>query len=176
MPGLARCEAKGQNQIRNKIALQGFDDLLRMMLHEGSPAMIEQVIKPVSQDGDLIMAELNALTTQLTNLIDDQAQATTRVVRDLYRTKISAIETQITVLNQRLDDLNLSTEPRQMIEDRHLAFAEIQRIGLESFWGLSSTQINHLLHRLFGNVRIAVRDKQLVGLTDQPRNRRRPRK
>jgi hypothetical protein len=51
--------------------------------------------------------------------------------------------------------------------------AEMRELSLEAFWQQSDREINQMLHRLFGNHQPVILDKQIIGVAERRKRKRR---
>lgn len=123
------------------------------------PAPLQQV-----SEADRLADEMERLNTQLTRAIDEQLLAPASL-QPRYRTAAATLQERITALEeQHRTALKQQAASQRTQQAQQQTGAFIRDIGLEAFWQLPDAQINQWLLRFFGEYRVAVHNRAVVGL------------
>ena len=78
--------------------------------------------------------------------------------------QLRALDQQLTILRGHLTE----TQRHAAIQGERVVaqtgYNQLQAIGIENLWQQDSVTINQLLHKLFGNSRMVVIDREIVGI------------
>jgi hypothetical protein len=162
MPEDQRCSNKGH---AGRTLIQDFIDkqLRRYLAAAGTVPAGDEVI--VLSELETLGQSITRTKSQIRRAIEEQLQAEEPSLQQWYRETLKG-------LNQRLEDLERQrreVQSQQAVQQRLQVNQEktidyIKSIGLEAFWNLPDPTINQWLQRFFGDMRIAIRDKEIVGL------------
>lgn len=146
------------------------DARLREMLAAADPdAFLGAVTSPPGADSAALLAdEIAAAEARIRRLIQKQAAADDSL-HDPYEDELRAEAGALKRRRARLAELEReqSSTVRQRA-DRRAAYDEIVGLSLEVFWAQPGRFINQILHRLMGDVRLAVIDGEIKELVDKP--------
>lgn len=163
MPPDRRCS----NTARiHKNVIQAFvEEQLNRARRAAEGETLEAVTPPVSELAALTQ-QMGRVTGQLNRAIDLQlAEADDPTLQARYRERVKDLNREL----QRLETQQKALQEREAAQQRALAaqtdtIGFIRNIGIENFWQLPDPTINQWLLRFFGDLRISIRGKEVVGL------------
>lgn len=166
-----------QKKILAQSAVDHFLNGLLSQLLEGITVddllQTETSLRDVQRRVETTRADINKRESQIGTLIYEQSQAP-EVAQNYYRQKITELATEVEKLQSILSSLERkAATSSQTAVIQAGAMEEIRALGLARFWQLPNGEINQLLHRLLGNKQFVVLDKQIIGVADRTRRRRR---
>jgi DNA invertase Pin-like site-specific DNA recombinase len=162
MPPDKRCS---NSRHIHKSVIQAFVEaqLARYLRTAASPTL-EAVTPPVSELAALTQ-QIARVTGQLNRAIDLQLETDDPALQARYRDRVKELNSETQRLeNQRKDLQKRAAAQQRAVEAQTHTIEFIKHIGLEQFWQLPDPQINQWLLRFFGDLRISIRDKEVVGL------------
>lgn len=114
--------------------------------------------------------EITTTETRITRLIQKQADAPVEATA-LYDDQIRQYSEQLRALKNALAETEAAAQSATD-QNAMTAFDMLKEATLERFWTWDVTKINRLLHRLFGQWKVATLNKEVIGLAKQPKNGR----
>jgi DNA invertase Pin-like site-specific DNA recombinase len=157
-----------RKQLRDDVAEDQIDDFLKRYLRQNRT----ELKPPVSNDGEAkqkikraadLRHKIVRLKAEIDALIVSQAKAPENV-RDRYTRLIEQASGRLTRLENDLRQAESAIEPPAVKRARQLAYDQVTRIGLESFWQLPPQEINEILHRFMGRHRFVVQDGAIIDI------------
>ncbi len=120
-----------------------------------------------------VQAELSDLEERIGTLIYEQSAAP-EAAQSFYRKQVSDLASRSEILHKQLSQLErkaASATQESIIGTTTIA--EIREISLDAFWQQPDRYINQMLYRLFGNRQLIILDKQIVGVVERRKRKRR---
>lgn len=165
-----RSECGQRKSISSKNVYKYINRILQLAIDGQSPEWFQRQDGTATQERIAqLKSEIAELQEQSRRLVAKQAIAPPDL-NDVY-------DEQIGVMGERLRRLKLELarqhheQERTNQRDAEQVIADIRAEGLENFWKRDETDINRILHRLFGKNRFTVKDGKIVGW--KPYSRRR---
>lgn len=112
---------------------------------------------------DALEAEIRALNDEIATMITQQSKAPA-VVQEHYARLITEAGARLDVLKANLAESRTAVPSPEHARARQHALAEIQTMGLETFWQLNGREINQRLYAALGKHRFTARDGHIVGI------------
>ncbi len=173
-PRLPKCNNRGVLSERKIIAR--IDEYLRQMLRENTTNIFEDANpdSPRFQERiTALAAEIEALEDQARALIRRQLAAT-EDIQKLYDEELQKIGIQLKNMKDGLSRLQgESLAAQQTTAVQQATLEELADLTLEKFWLQESRVINQMLHRIMGNRRLVILNKEVIGVAVSHRTQRR---
>lgn len=136
---------------------------------EAALALPEPDDRAAADRAERIAQELADLESQAQRLVVKQTSAP-EALSHVYDAEITRVGERYTILRAALQQAEHSRRrAEQESAQERQALAELSGMGLPVFWEQPDNTINQLLHRIFGNRRLAVADGQILPrLVDKP--------
>jgi DNA invertase Pin-like site-specific DNA recombinase len=133
---------------------------------------VGEVLSSVSEV-ERLTQEIARATQKINRAIDEQLLAD-EALQPRYRAAVAELHQQIQTLEaQRNEAIQQGATAQRASQAQAETGGFIQQQGgLEKFWQLPVAVINQWLHRFFGDYKVALRDKQVVGLKVRKLGRR----
>lgn len=162
MPPDRRCS--NSRHIHKRVIQAFVEAQLNRYLRAAEDAPVEVIPPPVSAAA-LLTQQIERVTAQLNRAIDLQLDTDDPTLSARYRDRVKELNQEIQRLQaQHKAAQDIEVVQRRVVEAQAQTVGFIHEIGLERFWQLPDPQINQWLLRFFGDLRIAIRDKEVVGL------------
>lgn len=161
-----RCQ--GGNRLPIKaVALQEFvHEQLEHMLNNTDIAFFDHNTPHIVSELEMVQDNIHKTENQIDRLIAEQSDAPDSI-QSRYRRQIANLAERLEQLQEQESKLAQATNRKQHIEvSRRQTLEEIRDMTLEKFWDLPDAQINQHLHRLLGELRFVVVDRQVAGFTN----------
>lgn len=139
-------------------------EILTRMIDLADP---EFFIRPDMQDNPAnriasIEAEISSIEAQVRRLITKQAAAP-ESLHQLYDEQIAGFGEQLSILQASLAATRLEWQ-QYRTDDAHLAFRDLTaHASLKDFWASGEIRVNQILHRLMGQRRFVVKNREVIG-------------
>jgi hypothetical protein len=108
--------------------------------------------------------EVEDLQQQINMLISQQVMAKSASVVEIYANRIAEAGERLEILKANLAQTQVRAETPSQQRARITSFEELLQRGVDYLWTLDERSINQYLHRIFGNLRLVVRDGEIVAL------------
>lgn len=121
----------------------------------------------------MLEAEVSQLEEQARSLIRMQRNAPENI-QQLYAEELEKIGDQLRHMKEtrnRLQGEVLATQQSTTMQQATLG--ELADLTLEKFWQQESRYINQVLHRIMGNRRLVILNRELIGVAEVHRKQRR---
>ena len=168
------CHQKGY--VPYKEIQEYLDARLRELLEGVTLDIFEETTSPavdLQKRVEVVQAELSDLEARIATLIYEQSAAS-QAAQGFYRKQVSDLASRVEILRAQLAQLERKSASATHEGAISLAtIAEIRELSLEAFWQQSDREINQMLHRLFGNRQLVILDKQIVGVVERRKKKRR---
>ena len=173
-PRLPKCDNRGVWSERKVIAR--IDEFLRQMLRENTTNIFEDASPDSLHFQERITtltAEIEELESQARTLIRRQLTATENIQK-LYDEELQKIGIQLKNMQDGLSRLQgESLAAQQTTAVQQATLEELADLTLENFWLQDSRVINQMLHRIMGNRRLVILNKEVIGVAVSHRTQRR---
>lgn len=130
------------------------------------------ILKPVDNrnlieaDIGLFLRDIEDIGGKLERLVREQASAP-ESVQHIYREQVATLAVELQILQRRLDSAQRQQTREHISSDiQRDALIEL-RDKIEEFWQQDNTTINQQLHKLLTGWKLQVRDKLVVGATQE---------
>lgn len=163
----------GYPSIREKAVFEYVDVLLRQMLATDVFALPGVRQEDYENQLQQIASERTAVENEIKRLIQKQAVAPDNL-SGLYDDEIAARSTQLRNLAGRYSEVQIA-RARTENTARKSAVRYLKETTLEDFWQKPALKINQILHQIFGDYHMVIRDKQIIHLEVQRRRNGVPR-
>jgi hypothetical protein len=173
-PRLPNCSNRGVWSERKMIAR--IDEFLRQMLRENTTNIFEDA----NPDSPRFHERITALTVEIEEL---EGQARTLIrrqltasedIQKLYDEELQKIGIQLKNMKDGLSRLQgESLAAQQTTAVQQATLEELADLTLEKFWLQDSRMINQMLHRIMGNRRLVILNKEVIGVAISHRTQRR---
>src|SRR5690606_242735 len=155
-------------RIHERVVKDWLNARLQDMLEYNLPDLLAR--EPESDDlprADLLREEIEEARTRARRLIEKQAIAPPALA-NIYDEELQTIAERLEILTANLRDAERRERQKKSASVQQ-AYDELAAYeSLEAFWQEPSTKINQLLLRLLGNMRLVVRDGQIIGTRRKP--------
>ena len=155
-------------RIHERVVKDWVNARLQDMLEYDLPDLLAR--EPESDDlprADLLREEIEEARTRARRLIEKQAIAPPALA-NIYDEELQTIAERLEILTANLRDAERRERQKKSASVQQ-AYDELAAYeSLEAFWQEPSTKINQLLLRLLGNMRLVVRDGQIIGTRRKP--------
>jgi hypothetical protein len=173
-PRLPKC---GNRSIMNeRRIIARIDEFLRQMLRENTTNIFEDTNpdSPRFQERiTALAAEIDELERQARALIRKQLSAI-EDIQNLYDEELQKIGIQLKNMKDGLSRLQgESLAAQQTTAVQQATLEELADLTLEKFWLQESRVINQMLHRIMGNRRLVILNKEVIGVAISHRTQRR---
>jgi hypothetical protein len=152
------------------------DEFLRQMLRENTTNIFEDTNpdSPRFQERiTALAAEIDELERQARALIRKQLSAI-EDIQNLYDEELQKIGIQLKNMKDGLSRLQgESLAAQQTTAVQQATLEELADLTLEKFWLQESRVINQMLHRIMGNRRLVILNKEVIGVAISHRTQRR---
>ncbi len=122
---------------------------------------------------EVVQAELVDLEARIATLIYEQSAAS-EAAQGFYRKQVTNLASRVEILHAQL--IQLERKAASVTHESAVSvatIAEMRELSLEAFWQQSDREINQMLHRLFGSRQLVILDKQIVGVVERRKKKRR---
>lgn len=129
-------------------------------------ANVDTVLVPAFDTSPVTMleTEFSSLSARLDTLITEQSSAPL-IAQPRYRQQIEQLSHRMEIIQRELTSLHSAQQRNQREhQDRSRAIEELRGIALSTFWQKPTREINQTLKLLLGELRIVIKDKQILGL------------
>lgn len=162
MPPDRRCS--NSRHIHRSVIQAFVEAQLNRYLRVTEAAPVDIILPPLSAV-ELLTQQIERIMGQLDRAIDLQLETDDPTLAARYRARVKDLNRDIQRLEaQRKSAQDQEAVQRRVIEAQSQTVEFIREIGIERFWQLPDPTINQWLLRFFGDLRIAIRDKEVVGL------------
>jgi hypothetical protein len=165
------CDA---HKVINSKKVKEYVDLLLREAVRDSNFSVVRLRARVSEDPQTehvadLNKEVDGLQQQIYMLISQQMAATSPSVVEIYAARIAEAGERLEILKHNLAQAQAKIETPAQAKARVQSFEELSRRGVDFLWRMEPYQINQFLHRVFGNLRLVVRDGEILSI--EPRRR-----
>jgi len=152
--------------IKDSVVRTYVDSLLRAVLSAGS----FDVVLNESSNGEspatrleTLHREITELEKQIDGLIMHQATAPA-ILRERYTAQIEAAAERLEILERQRSEMQRSQPDQDRQRVQEIGMRDLAAQSMDQFWALDANRINRILREVFGNVRLVVKDAQIIGL------------
>lgn len=163
----------GNRRMIHYDALQAkINELLERAVEDNSPLVFTDVSGAAGNEAlPALYAKREQLDKQIERMLVEQSLAASGL-QTHYRTMLSRLHSEHAAVTRRINETEHAQQLVQSADySRFQALNDLRNTGLEAFWQKPETQINQLLHRLFGLKRLIIVEGKVVRVADGTRQR-----
>lgn len=154
-----------QNTLTQGRIIQEFVSVYIARLLSGRPPE-EERINRYEEEKARLETSLKQIDSQIDRLMDEQSRAEgNNFVQSKYRARIATMASEMETLQAECDDLERRHKQQyRAASNQTQTLEQIRAATLENFWLLPDAEINQHLHRLFGDLRMVIKDHKIIAL------------